>query len=122
MFQGSCNTETVVNEALDLQQRWPTLETEEKRRVVESIVESIVVDNDVKEIELTFSCIPTSERTTNSQQLLLVLLGICDRVIRATIPKASAYRRLWRGVSEAPKTLGEQLRRKRVDMGLTQPQ
>jgi site-specific DNA recombinase len=66
----SLSTETVVSEALDLQKRWPTLETEEKRRVVESIVERIVVDNDAKEIELTLSCIPTSEETTNSQQLL----------------------------------------------------
>ncbi len=53
---------------------------------------------------------------------MLALLGICDRVIRVKIPKASVYRRLWRGVAEAPKTLGEHLRRKRVDLGLTQPQ
>lgn len=66
----SLSTETVVSEALDLQKRWPDLETEEKRRVVESIVERIVVDNDAKEIEITLSCIPTSEETTNSQQLL----------------------------------------------------
>jgi transcriptional regulator with XRE-family HTH domain len=29
------------------------------------------------------------------------------------------YRRLWRGVADAPKPLGEHLRRKRLDMGLT---
>ena len=52
----------------------------------------------------------------------LALLGICDRVSRAKIPKASVYRRLWRGAAEAPETLGEHLRRKRVDMGLTQAQ
>jgi hypothetical protein len=49
---------------------WPTIGTDEKRRVVESIVEKIVVDNDAKEIEITLSCIPTSEETTNSQQAL----------------------------------------------------
>ena len=62
------SAETVVSEALDLQKSWPTLDTEEKRRVVESIVESITVDNDAQEIEITLSCIPSSEGTTNSQQ------------------------------------------------------
>ena len=62
------SSETVVNEALDLQKRWPDLDLEEKRRVVESIVESIVVDNDTQEIEITLSCIPSSEGTTKSQQ------------------------------------------------------
>ena len=66
----SLSTEAVVSEALDLQKRWPTLDTEEKRRVVESIVESIVVDNDTQEIEITLSCIPSSEGTTNTQQNL----------------------------------------------------
>ncbi len=62
------STEVVVSEALDLQKRWPTLETEEKRRVVESIVEKIVVNKEAQEIEITLSCIPSSEGTTNTQQ------------------------------------------------------
>ena len=62
------SSEAVVSEALDLQKRWPDLDLEEKRRVVESIVESIVVDNDTQEIEITLSCIPSSEGTTKSQQ------------------------------------------------------
>jgi hypothetical protein len=63
------STETVVSEALDLQKRWPSLETGEKRRIVESIIESIVVDKEAGEIEITLSSIPTSEETTNSQQM-----------------------------------------------------
>lgn len=62
------STEAVVTEALDLQKRWPTIETEEKRRIVESIIESIVVDKDANEIEITLSSVPSSEETTNSQQ------------------------------------------------------
>lgn len=67
----SLSTETVVSEALDLQKRWPSLGTEEKRRVVESIVESIIVDKDAQEINITLSCIPTSEETANSQQMFV---------------------------------------------------
>ena len=49
----------------------------------------------------------------------LALLGICDRVIEAPIPLASPYRRLWRKVPEHPKTLGEHLRRVRIDRKMT---
>ena len=48
------------------------------------------------------------------------LLGICDRIIRTPIPKASVYRRLWRGVPAHPMTLGEHLRSVRIDRGLKQ--
>ena len=50
------------------------------------------------------------------------LLGICDRVIRARIPRKSVYRRLLKRVPDEPKTLGEHLRRKRVDEGMTNMQ
>ena len=45
----------------------------------------------------------------------LALLGICDRTVEAPIPLASPYRRVWRKVLEHPKTLGEHLRRVRID-------
>ncbi len=47
------------------------------------------------------------------------LLAFCDRAIRVKIPSSSVYRGAWRGLIAEPKTLGEHLRRKRVDMGLT---
>ena len=50
------------------------------------------------------------------------LLGFCDRVIRVEIPRASVHRRVWRKAVAEPKTIGEHLRRKRVDMGLTNVQ
>jgi hypothetical protein len=118
----SLSTETVVSEALDLQKRWPNLETEEKRRVVESIVESIVVDKEAQEIEITLSCIPTFGETANSQQALALCWDFVTGVIRVNIPKVSVYRRLWKNVADAPKTLGEHLPRKRVDIGLTNVQ
>ena len=47
------------------------------------------------------------------------LLGICSRTIVASIPVASPHRRLWRKVSEHPKTLGEHLRKARIDRKMT---
>lgn len=64
------SAEAVLQEARDLQNRWPDLPNDEKRKVVESIVEQIVVDQEKQEIELTLSCLPTSVETTNSQQSL----------------------------------------------------
>jgi transcriptional regulator with XRE-family HTH domain len=52
----------------------------------------------------------------------LALLGICDRVNRVKIPTSSVYRRLQLGVAGTPETLGEHLRRVRVDRGLTNVQ
>ena len=52
----------------------------------------------------------------------LALLGICDREIEAPIPLASVYRRRWRNAPENPKTLGEHLRRVRIDRKLTNVQ
>jgi hypothetical protein len=50
------------------------------------------------------------------------LLGICDRRIVASFPRISLHLRQVRGASAEPKTLGEHLRLKRIDVGLTQPQ
>jgi len=61
-------------------------------------------------------------RAKGAEQPACALLGFCDRVIRVRIPKASVHRRVWRKVVAEPKTIGEHLRRKRVDMGLTNVQ
>jgi site-specific DNA recombinase len=62
--------EAVVEEALKLQETWPTLDLERKRQIVQSLVESIIVDVDAKRITLRFTCLPSSEETTNTQQRL----------------------------------------------------
>ncbi len=49
----------------------------------------------------------------------LALLGIYQRTTVASIPVASAYRRLWRKVPEKPQTLGEHLRKARIDGKMT---
>ncbi|MEK0451122.1 MAG: hypothetical protein RL088_3390 [Verrucomicrobiota bacterium] len=62
------SAEAVIEEALKLQETWPTLELEKKRQIVQSLVESITVDVPNKRITLRFTSLPSSEETTNTQQ------------------------------------------------------
>lgn len=62
------SAEAVVEEALKLQEMWPSLDLERKRQIVQSLVESITVDVPNQRITLRFTCLPSSEETTNTQQ------------------------------------------------------
>ncbi|MCE9608861.1 MAG: recombinase family protein [Chthoniobacter sp.] len=64
------SAEAVVEEALKLQELWPALDLERKRQIVQSLVQSITVDVDARRITLIFTCLPSSEETTNIQQRL----------------------------------------------------
>jgi len=46
--------EEIITEARDLYSRWPTLPTEEKRRIVETITDRIVIGNVEVEINLFY--------------------------------------------------------------------
>jgi DNA-binding transcriptional regulator YiaG len=50
------------------------------------------------------------------------LLGICHRTVEVCFPSFSMHQRLRRGVATEPKTLGEHLRRVRIDRRLTNVQ
>jgi site-specific DNA recombinase len=63
-------TAAVVEEALKLQDLWPTLDLERKRNIVQSLVQSIIVDVDAKRITFRFTNLRSSEETTNIQQRL----------------------------------------------------
>lgn len=58
----------VVAEANNLHQRWPTFTPVEKRRIIESITEKIVVKGD--EIDITLCYMPSSEELTKRQRNL----------------------------------------------------
>jgi site-specific DNA recombinase len=58
----------VVQEAETLYSRWHQLPREEKRKIVESIAEKIVIGKD--EIHITLSYLPSSEEMTKNQQRL----------------------------------------------------
>jgi hypothetical protein len=64
------SAEAVIEEALKLQETWPSLDLDKKRQIVQSLVESITVDVDAQRITLRFTCLPSEEETTNTQQRL----------------------------------------------------
>ena len=68
------SVEDVTSEAKKLYTQWPSLPLENKRSIIESIVEKVTIGKD--EIDLTLSYIPSSEEMVKSQQELLHLLGI----------------------------------------------
>ena len=63
------SADEVTTEARALYAQWPTLDTPTKRKIVQSIVEKIVIGTD-NTIEITLSYLPTSEETTKTQQRL----------------------------------------------------
>lgn len=58
----------VIAEALDLHRSWPKLTIPEKRKIIESITEKIVVTQD--SVDITLSYMPTSEVLTKRQRNL----------------------------------------------------
>ncbi|HEY3855473.1 MAG TPA: hypothetical protein VGO67_13865 [Verrucomicrobiae bacterium] len=62
------SADEVVSEATDLHRRWPKLDTEEKRKIVESITEKITLKGD--EIDITFWNSRSSEELTKRQRNL----------------------------------------------------
>jgi site-specific DNA recombinase len=62
------SAEEVFAEATGLHQKWPHFSQEEKRRIIESIVEKITLSGDT--IDITFSYLPSSEELTKRQRNL----------------------------------------------------
>ena len=58
----------VVAESRTLYDRWPELPNDDKRRIAESIVEKITIGDG--EIDISLSCLPSSEELTKTQQQL----------------------------------------------------
>lgn len=58
----------VVSEAINLNRLWPRLASDQKRKVIESIVEKIVISD--ASIDITYSCLPSSEELTKRQRNL----------------------------------------------------
>lgn len=65
------SADEILSEASDLYGRWPHLSREEKRRVVESITEKIVIGaGDEASIEIQLAYLPSSEELTGRQRNL----------------------------------------------------
>ena len=60
------SADDVVHESKTLQERWPTMLPDDKRKIVEALIEKIVIG--AKDIDITYSYVPTSEELCKSQQ------------------------------------------------------
>jgi site-specific DNA recombinase len=62
------SADDVLHEAATLHERWPKLPFDDKRKIVEALIEKIVIGNG--EIDITFSHLPSSEELCKNQQRL----------------------------------------------------
>ena len=62
------SADNVLHEATTLYDRWPKLPLDDKRKIAESLVEKITIGD--KEIDITFSYLPSSEDVCKCQQRL----------------------------------------------------
>lgn len=62
------SADEILREAQEIYARWPTQSLEEKRKMVQGIVEKITVNEE--EIAISFYSLPSSEELATSQQLL----------------------------------------------------
>jgi hypothetical protein len=69
MEMHTISADQVVEEATNLYRRWPSLDAERKRSIIESIVEKIVLADDT--IDITYCYLPSSEELTKRQRNLL---------------------------------------------------
>jgi transcriptional regulator with XRE-family HTH domain len=91
--------------------RWPKLSEEEKRQIVELFLKRIVVGKDDVTVELL--SLPSFGNVADGQRTGKGVLPICQVAFTALRPKPAGY-------PSAPKTLGEHLKRRRMDLGLIQ--
>jgi hypothetical protein len=62
------SADDVCHEANSLYGRWPSLPPADKRKIVEALIEKIMIGNG--EIDITFSYLPSSEELCKNQQRL----------------------------------------------------
>ncbi|MBI4659542.1 MAG: recombinase family protein [Verrucomicrobia bacterium] len=62
------STEEVLSEATDLYARWPKLSFDDKRRIVESITEKLIIGKD--EVSINLCYLPSSEEMTTKHRTL----------------------------------------------------
>ncbi len=62
------SSEYIVEEARDVQACWPTMNADERRRIVECLVKHITISKE--EIDITFCYLPSFREMTNRQRML----------------------------------------------------
>jgi len=106
------SSDQILTEARDLYSHWPELTPEEKRKIVENITEKITIGKEDVTINLCY--LPSSsEMMTSKQRKDIPALPFCQIIPKAQKPPSALYpKRL--------KTLGDHLRKRRLDLKLQQ--
>ena len=134
----SISNEQVLTEAKDLHGYWSTFNKEQKKIIIETITESIIVGD--KDIAINLSYIPTLTKNnttdTPNQTILLPiiiqsipdskLVGLCNaptwvRCIVATL-RFTIEKPTYKDYPTELTTLGDHLRKVRLDKGMSQPE
>ena len=109
------SSEQIMAEARDLHSRWPKMNHDERRRIVELLVKNVVIGHG--EITLNLCYLPYFEEMTNRQHHALPFCHLQIQAMRCSYPH------LWKcaqTVSMQPKTLGEHIRKRRIEKHLLQ--
>ncbi|MDQ3802270.1 MAG: recombinase family protein [Acidobacteriota bacterium] len=107
-------SDQMLTQARDIYSRWPELERDEKRRIVENTVEKIVIGQGDVTIELGY--LPSSsELAAKRQRNFIPALPFCHLALLAKKPRNGLY-------PATLSTYGDRLRARRLDLGLTQKQ
>ncbi len=109
------SSDQVFNEARDLASRWTEFLPDEKRRIVESITDRILIGKEDISIHLAYLPTPPNspEFTTTWQRNHRVALPCCEVRLKSRKPLSPLY-------PKKLKTWGERLRKRRLDLGLLQ--
>ncbi len=108
----SLSSDEVFSQAQSLYTNWPNLVFDEKRRIVEGITDKISIGND--EVNLSLAYMPSPhELTTVEQRNVIPALPFCSLVLTAKKPINPAY-------PKSLVSLGDHLRKRRLDLGLLQ--
>jgi site-specific DNA recombinase len=109
------SSDEVIAEAKDLYTRWPKLDRQAKREIVENITNEVVVGKD--EISIKLCYLPTSKKVTNEQRILPLpkLSGDVDegrnsRPIRQAVNVRANHRRA--RLSDRRRVSGRRIRRR----------
>ena len=113
------STDVIHQEAKDLYNRWPQLPFEEKRSIIETITNKIVIHPDT--INISLSYLPTTHPAQNhfsqnagkSQRTLIPALPFSTQNSTVSHPKGISY-------PANPKTIGEHIRKVRMEKKLFQ--
>lgn len=107
-------SDQIISDSKDLYARWHKLVDQEKRKIIESITEKIIISSD--DIAINLSYLPSSsEMMAEGQRNLTPALPFCHVKLKAPKPFPPDY-------PNDLKSLGDHIRKRRFDLKLLQRQ